>query len=260
MAASPDPARQPMEELEPRHETCSVHGPYVSKGTRLSRGLEIWRKCPSCESELAAQAQAQREREAVAEMQAAAGIPARFLDRGLSAYVAETMRQKEVLDAARAYAAGFRQHLRTGHSLVLIGGVGTGKTHLACGILQELMPVHAGRYFTASDLIDTIRDTWRRNSALSPSRLMAELASVPLLVIDEVGASYGSEAEQNTLFHVIDRRYRERRPMLLAGNVTVPELKVLLGDRSFDRLREIATVIPFEWGSNRAPATRWAAT
>jgi DNA replication protein DnaC len=259
MAASPDPSRPVIEQLDPRHETCPVHGPYVSKGTRLSRGLEIWRKCPSCESELAAQAQAQQERELISEMQVAAGIPSRFMDRGLGAYLVETLPQNEVLDAARAYAASFRQHLRTGHSLVLIGGVGTGKTHLACGILQDLMPVHAGRYFTASDLIDTIRDTWRRNSAQSPSRLMAELASVPLLVIDEVGASYGSESEKNSLFHVIDRRYRERRPMLLAGNVTVPELQVLLGDRSFDRLREVATVVPLDWESFRPQARKAAA-
>jgi DNA replication protein DnaC len=45
------------------------------------------------------------------------------------------------------------------------------------------------------------------------------LSTVPLLVLDEVGVQYGTESEQNTLFQIIDRRYRDRRPLVLMANL-----------------------------------------
>lgn len=258
MAPSSDRQQPLLPALEPRSVDCGVHGPYTSTGVRVGQ-REIWKPCPSCASEQAEEDRLQRERALVQEMQVRAGIPARYLDRGFDAFVAEAPQQKAALAAARAYAEGFAQQLRTGRSLMLLGTVGTGKTHVACAILQALMPMHCGRYLTVSDLIDTIRETWRRDSERSHAKVLHELATTPLLVLDEMGAQYGSDGEQTTLFQVIDRRYRERRPMVVVANLNPANLKTVIGERSYDRLREIATVIPFEWESHRAPARKGAA-
>lgn len=128
---------------------------------------------------------------------------------------------------------------------------------LAC--LYTIMPAHIGMYTTAADVIDMVRETWRRDSEKSQGKVLQMLATVPLLVIDEVGVQYGTESEQNTLFQILDRRYRDRKPVILMANLNPAELQKLLGDRVFDRLREVSRVVLFDWESYRPTARKEAA-
>jgi DNA replication protein DnaC len=91
------------------------------------------------------------------------------------------------------------------------------------------MPAHCGLYTTAADVIEMVRETWRRDSEKSQARVLHMLSTVPLLVLDEIGVQYGTESEQNTLFQIIDRRYRDRRPLILMANLQPAELQALLG-------------------------------
>lgn len=256
------------EVLEPRLAVCPKHGEFTSKGTRFTTGrrLEIWTQCPGC-SEDAADAQresAEAERQARAkarleEMLGTAAIPVRFIGRSFENYRAVEPSQLAALTAVREYAEGFDRHARTGESLLLLGKAGTGKSHLASAVLQSIMPAHCGMYTTAADVIDMVRETWRRDSEKSQGKVLQMLASVPLLVIDEVGVQYGTESEQNTLFQILDRRYRDRRPVILMANLKPAELQSLLGDRVFDRLREVSRVVLFDWESYRPTARKEAA-
>ena len=80
------------------------------------------------------------------------------------------------------------------------------------------MPAYVGRYFTCMEVIQHIRSTWRKDSEASEVDVLAEFANVPLLVIDEIGMQYGTESEQNHLFDVLDRRYRDMMPTILLTN------------------------------------------
>ena len=78
------------------------------------------------------------------------------------------------------------------------------------------------------------------------SQVLSILFSVPLLVIDEIGVQYGTDSEQNILFDVMDRRYRDMMPTILLANLKLkrekPEdpagLREVLGERIYDRLTE----------------------
>ena len=268
-ALTPSPTAAPLHQaLEPRDAVCPEHGPYTSTGTRftIGRGREVWTPCPGCaeerlraEKEQAKLEELQRERAAFEEMIGRAAIPVRFIGRSFESYRAETPAQRSALTAARDYAENFRRHARTGESLLMLGKAGTGKSHLAASVLQAIMPEHCGLYTTASDVIEMIRETWRRDSDKSQGRVMQMLSTVPLLVIDEVGVQYGTESEQNTLFQIIDRRYRDRRPLILMANLQPAELQALLGDRVYDRLREVSKVLTFDWESYRPQARKEAA-
>jgi DNA replication protein DnaC len=256
------------EVLEPRAAVCPKHGDYTSKGTKYTTGrrLEIWTQCPGCVADKAEERreaeEAERQARAKArleEMLGTAAIPIRFIGRSFENYRADEPSQRAALTAAREYAEGFDKHARTGESLLLLGKAGTGKSHLASSILQAIMPAHCGLYTTAADVIEMVRETWRRDSERSQGRVLHTLSTVPLLVIDEVGVQYGTESEQNTLFQILDRRYRERKPVILMANLKPAELQNLLGDRVFDRLREVSKVVLFDWESYRPTARKEAA-
>lgn len=255
------------ERLEPREAVCPQHGAFLSQGTRylVGKGREVWTPCATCglerkARELEAHEMERRIAEArrVEELLGRTAIPERFLSRTFENYRASTDEQLFALTAARAYAENFDQHAKSGESLVFLGNARTGKSHLAAAVLQAILPGHCGMYTTASDVIELVRSTWRRDSEQSQTKVLGLLASVPLLVIDEVGVQYGTESEQNIMFQIIDRRYRDRKPLMLMANLTRPEFEQMLGDRIFDRLREISSVVRFEWDSYRATARRYA--
>ena len=83
---------------------------------------------------------------------------------------------------------------------------------------------------------------------------MRLLTDVGLLVLDEVGAQYGTEGEQVILFDIINRRYQDMRPMILLTNQGKAGFQSFLGDRAFDRLREAGKWVPFDWESHRGKA------
>lgn len=260
--------RTPLHEvLEPRDAVCPKHGEYTSNGIRytIGRRMEIWSPCAGCSADKAEEARyaadverQARERAKLDEMLGTAAIPIRFIGRSFDNYRASDASQVAALTTAREYAESFSRHSRTGESLLLLGKAGTGKSHLASAILQAIMPEHCGMYTTAADLIDMVRETWRRDSEKSQGKVLQMLSSVPLLVIDEVGVQYGTESEQNTMFQILDRRYRDRKPVILMANLKPAELQALLGDRLFDRLREVSRVVLFDWESYRPTARKEA--
>ena len=183
-----------------------------------------------------------------------AGIPERFRDRRLETYVARTEGQRRALAFARSYADGFDAALKTGRSALFIGKPGTGKTHLAVGVGLQIMERDSRSvlFLTVMRAVRRVKDTWGRNSTQSESEAIASLVFPDLLILDEVGVQFGSDAERLILFDVLNERYEKRRPTLLLSNFTRDEVQAFLGERIFDRLREDGgEFIPFDWESHR---------
>lgn len=246
-----------------RIATCEKHGEYESTGSRFLGAREIWTGCPACEEERKVEERQAEERRR-AELQLAriesmmnrAAIPARFIGRTFDNFNAGTDAQQQALKVAREFAANFDTKLARGHGLVFSGLPGTGKSHLAAAILQSIMPKHCGLYVTAMGLIRMIRATWRRDSERTEDEVLAMLARVPLLVIDEIGVQYGTEGEQTVLFEVLDRRYCDVRPTVLLTNQPKQGFREYVGDRSYDRLTETARWVTFDWESYRPQARK----
>ena len=286
MDHSPDQPMQPATSCLPNTATdqlgevitaCAIHGNYTSTGVRYAIGRltrEVWTPCPDCEEcRVSAERQAEAEKSAAAAkakleaLLSEAAIPARFIGRTLSTFRAETPEQTRALAVASEFAGNFAEHRRKGDSLILLGAPGTGKSHLAAAILQAILPEHCGLYTTCSGVIRTVRATWRPNSERTESQVLHVLATVPLLVIDEIGVQYGTDSEQNILFDLLDRRYREMMPTILMANLRLKRekdaepagLREVLGERIYDRLTEIAKIVTFEGESYRARARKESA-
>lgn len=236
---------------------CDEHGDYTSKGYKLGRNWH-WMGCPECgklkQEQAGAEAAARAAAEEQQRMEASlkqAGIPLRFRTRTFDTFVADTDAKEKALAVAMEFAQNFAQHYRDGTVLVFSGLPGTGKSHLAIAIAQAVMATHTALYTSAIDAVRMVRDTWRKDSPRTESQVLDMLANLGLLVLDEVGMQYGTDAEQVTLFDIIDKRYRDMRPTILLTNQDKAGMKQFLGERSFDRLREGGQWVAFKWESYR---------
>lgn len=244
--------------------TCEKHGEYTATTTttiwKIGPPHEWTTPCPACEQEREerrAQAEAEylerQRRQRIAGNRERANIPERFAGSTFENYVASTTGQQRALSVSRAFAENFDAIRKTGSSLTFCGGPGCGKTHLACAIANHLLNSERKVIYTqAIELVRAIRDTWRRDSSESETTVIARYRSTDLLIVDEIGVQFGSEAEKAQLFDVLDGRYREMRPSLIISNLSEKGLQECLGPRVFDRLMEIdSTMVLFNWGSYR---------
>lgn len=237
-----------------REARCDQHGAFESHHLFSDR----WSECPACiekeRERQALEAKSARHAEFVATATSNSGLLGRFRSTTFANFNATTKPQRHALTTCRDFAAEAQRG--TWATLMLIGPPGTGKTHLGAAMVLDVIQRGRGaRYTTFRDLIRSLRATWRRDAEQTEEDVIADLASFPLLVIDEIGVSMGSEAELTQLFDVIDRRYQLGNPLVLVSNLTVPELRAALGDRLADRVREHSTVVPCNWSSHRADST-----
>lgn len=111
--------------------------------------------------------------------------------------------------------------------VLLLGPGGTGKSHLAQAIGQAaILQGHRVRYREAHILLEELADAVADGSR---KRFMAEIAMVPLLIIDDFGMRKLPMTAAEDLLEIIMRRY-ERASTLLTSNRPVEDWGKLLGD------------------------------
>lgn len=262
MRAIADISKSAIVELGDKQAVCPKHGEFVSRGRKLL-GREIWAPCPACEAERLqaekAEAQAEAKARRIRALEQAlqqAAVPARFLGKTIDSYDASTAEQQYAKQVAQSYVEAIELRIKQGQGLVFGGGVGTGKSHLAIGILQAVMPAYTGLYTTCQELIQAVRSTWQRSSERTEAQVLKAFAAVDLLVLDEVGVQMGTDNEQQIVFSVLDKRYRDMRPTIILTNQNGQGLQKYLGDRAFDRLKETSKFVHFGWTSYRKTAAK----
>jgi DNA replication protein DnaC len=181
------------------------------------------------------------------------GIPARYRDKTFGNYQVTTPQQRRALGVCMAYAR-LLQEAQQADNLILVGTPGTGKTHLACAIVAEVLG--AGRsalFLSMSEALRLMRASFAPDAAYSEPEAIAMLTQVDVLVMDEVGMAIGSEDKRRAmLFDVLDARYSDLRPTVLVSNLSRDELTDYLGERLMDRLCEGGSVlIALAWESYR---------
>lgn len=235
---------------------CKKHGPYIVRtasvcGHPLSIG-----SCPTCVAEHDRECRRialAGERAAMEAKLARATIPRKLRYCSFDTYVTTTPEQQHALDVCRSFADQFDYMRDSGGVLILAGNTGTGKGHLAASIAMSVLAREmTATYATVQDIVLMLRAGWTNRNEPSELEVLRMLTRVDLLVIDEAGVQFGSDAERNHLYAVIDGRYREQLPMILTTNLSAAELLDVMGERIYSRLRENGQWIPFEWDDWRA--------
>lgn len=252
------------QDLGVKVETCAKHGEFESRGMKYAMmRREIWTTCQQCQSEreeadrrFEAEAKAAKLRDMLDTMMLNSRLPERLRDCTFANYIAQTDPMKDALQTAMDYAENFAEVRKVGESLIFAGKPGTGKGHLAASIMNKLMPDYLPVYTTCLDMIRSVRETWRKDSRHSELEVLNEYEGAALLVIDEIGVQYGTDGEQTIIFDVLDRRYRRMRPTILITNQDRAGFAGFIGERTFDRLRQTAKWVSFDWASYRPTARK----
>lgn len=252
----------------PESFVCEKHGPFnvIVQQRMFSGRVGVQSVCPECLKEFdqmldIEEAKVKAEREKVAEEKkrirteevlASRGVSKRYMDKTFDNYLADTPEKKNAVIKCKELCAAIIDGEKA-NNLIMVGGVGTGKTHLANSLVKDLY--FNGKRCVRINLIDLVRElksTWSKDSEHTERDVIDYYAEIDLLIIDEVGIQFGSETEKLFVFDIINGRYDNCLPAVIISNLDINGVKEIIGDRCVDRLREDGgKVVAFDWSSHR---------
>ncbi len=152
------------------------------------------------------------------------------------------------------------------HTGLLTGPIGSGKTHIAVGILKELIAQKntACVFYDYRELLKEIQNSYNASVQTTEIEVLRPVFAAEVLVLDELGAAKPTEWVWDTVSHILNTRYNDQRTTIITTNyqdlppagaesdsratraVREETLGDRIGERMRSRLHEMCRVVRVE--------------
>ena len=147
---------------------------------------------------------------------------------------------KKAFSVCKNFCDKIEDYIDNGKNIFIGGLVGVGKTHLCYSIKRELIfkkniPSFEIVITTSKKYIDNVRSFYNKKIKIGVLK-KDEFLKCKILIIDEIGIMFNTDAERIELFDLFDYRYRNQLPTIVMGNLKKEDIKILLRSRISSRL------------------------
>ena len=150
-----------------------------------------------------------------------ARIPARYehceFDNFNPDYSGPNPALEKALGQARKFVADYPVEI---NGLLLIGPIGVGKTHLAVSILKELMGTKGVPclFYDYRELLKQIQNSYNPAEPTTEMQVLRPVFEAEVLALDELGAVKPTEWVWDTVSHILNTRYNDKRTTIITTN------------------------------------------
>lgn len=135
--------------------------------------------------------------------------------------------------------------------LLITGGYGCGKTHLAAAIANaRIAQRHVALFVVVPDLLDHLRATYAPSSPVSYDQRFDQVRNVELLILDDLGTQNTTPWAAEKLYQLLNHRYNADLPTVITTNLRIDDLDPRLASRLRDKER--VTMVPIYAPDHRA--------
>jgi DNA replication protein DnaC len=150
-------------------------------------------------------------------LMAEARIPKRYEHCDLDSYLPRDESQKK----AKIHVQRFLdKYPLIDIGLLFLGTCGVGKTHLAVALLKKMIARtgDGGLFYDFRDLLRDIQASWDSVSQASELQVLRPVLDAKVLVLDELGANKPTEWVRDTIGHIINCRYNDKKLTIFTSN------------------------------------------
>lgn len=149
--------------------------------------------------------------------------------------------------------------------LMLLGATGRGKTHLAYGLIRQLIAAQCNPLLPRCTIIagsvptllanarpgQRIKTRHAWDGSIYEVDIVEEYKNCGMLFLDDLGAEKASEWTSETLYQIVDHRYNHMLPVIVASNLPPADLAKAIGDRLASRLTEMCRTVVIKGDDRR---------
>ena len=185
-----------------------------------------------------------------------AKLPRRYASCHFNSY---TTSEPSQIEARRLAIQFTMEYPAVERGLLFTGPVGVGKTHLAVSILKGLTEHgFSCLFYEFGALLKEIQDSYNVHTKTSELGVLAPVLNADVLVLDELGASKPTDWVRDTMAHIINTRYNDKKATIFTTNYPDDRhiereetLEDRIGPRLRSRLYEMCTMIEMKGGDYR---------
>ena len=170
-------------------------------------------------------------------------------DKSLTACRFDSSEMTDGLLKCKRYAEHWKEMQEQNSGLLLWGNTGTGKTYAAACIANYLIDCGTPAMVTNFPRI--------LNAGWDKQEIIDQMHYYPMVVIDDLDVERSTEYAMETVYMVIDERYKAKKPLIVTTNLTLEELckpKNMDYRRIYERILELCVPVAFKGESFRQKA------